>query len=113
MKAVKRPRAGGVSSGGPGTDRAADLGRAAKRGVGHRWVDLKCECPVGMTNPSARAADVALRFGVPLAASRVTVVGSARVAIGPGRIVRLAGGALRQRKVERAGACGSPLSGVL
>lgn len=91
MKAVKRPRAGGVSTGSHGTGGADDLGTAARRGVGHRSVDLKCECPVGMTNPSARAADVALRFGVPLAASRVTIVGSARVEIGPGRIVLLVG----------------------
>jgi len=65
-----------------------DVGAVVDAG---RAVEIGCVRATRVGRPSSRTAAVALQFGVPLQATTTTVVESARVAIGPGRIVLLAG----------------------
>jgi len=79
---------------------------------GTRQAELGCVRPTRVGQPSARTAAVGLQFGIPLHATTVTVVDSARVTLGPGRIVLLIGpsgggktSALGQIERQFAGGC--------
>ncbi len=79
---------------GPGCGRPRGLeGRlGAADGCGARLVALGCEVEGTWCRPSQRTTEVALQFGLPPGAGeRATVVEPTRVAIGPGRILLLAG----------------------
>lgn len=74
--------------------------------------ELGCVRPTHVGQPSARTAAVGLQFGIPLHATTVTVVNSAQVTLGPGRIVLLLGPsgsgkttALGQIERQFAGGC--------
>ncbi len=86
----------------PGDRRAGSL----------RQVDLHCARPGAVGRPSRRTAAVGLQFGLPLFAAKTTIIESAQVAVGPGRIVLLTGpsgggktSALAQIERDFAGGC--------
>ena len=81
----------------PGTRRDADPSSPARSSNGRRHseagkpLELRCDRWIEVGCPSRRTAEVGIQFGLPLFDRQATIVESASVRVGPGRIVAIVG----------------------